>query len=205
MQRSSTHPARWGNTSLTAVPLSPCFAEPERRAQQVARLARHDARLGERQRLAVVPLQERLVIERVDLRRPPVHEQENHALGPSREVARTRAPAGCADRPSRRLAPPRPAGRPGPATRNRRRYGGGGRDATSPGIGRIPVVVHGHPCTRVIRGRGTRWTRRSPDRAVARPDGAGPRARPLPRPIPLRTAASNPRRDRFLSSIAGRP
>ena len=56
------------------------------RAQQVARFAGDDARLGERQRLAVVALQKRLVIKGVDLRRPSVHEQKEDALRPRRKV-----------------------------------------------------------------------------------------------------------------------
>ena len=49
-------------------------------------------RLSQRrgQRLAVQSLQLRLVIERIDLRRPADHEQEDHRLGPRREMRRPR-------------------------------------------------------------------------------------------------------------------
>ena len=45
---------------------------------------------GSGQRLAVQPLQLGLVIERIDLRRPADHEQEDHRLGPRREMRRPR-------------------------------------------------------------------------------------------------------------------
>ena len=64
--------------------------EPERRAEQIPRLARHHPRLGERQGLAVVALQERLMVERVDLRRPAVHEQEDDPLRAGREMSLAR-------------------------------------------------------------------------------------------------------------------
>ena len=64
--------------------------EFERRAQQVAGLARNDARLGERQGLAVVAIEERLVIEGVDLRGAAMHEQEDDALGPRGKMRRAR-------------------------------------------------------------------------------------------------------------------
>src|SRR4051794_18628873 len=66
--------------------------EAEGGLQQVAGAARNDARSREGERLAVVALQERLVVEGVHLRRAAVHEQEQHARclrlemrGPRRE------------------------------------------------------------------------------------------------------------------------
>jgi hypothetical protein len=44
----------------------------------------------DRQRLAVVRVEARLGVERVDARRAAVHEQEDHALGLRREVRRAR-------------------------------------------------------------------------------------------------------------------
>jgi hypothetical protein len=49
----------------------------------------------------VIALQERLVVERVDLARPAVHEQEDHALGARGGSAAAWARAG------RSLPPPR--------------------------------------------------------------------------------------------------
>jgi len=62
--------------------------ETPRRLQQVARRGRLDAGLGKGQRLAVVARQLRFVIERVNLRRSAVHEQEDDLFGTGREVRR---------------------------------------------------------------------------------------------------------------------
>src|SRR5690349_1754281 len=67
-------------TALTVLPESP------RGLQQVERFARDDFRAGERQRLAVVPFQQRLVVKRVHLRWTSVHKQENDSFGSSWEV-----------------------------------------------------------------------------------------------------------------------
>ena len=56
------------------------------RAEQLARLGELDPRLGEGERLAVVALEEGLVVERVHVRRPPLHEEEDDPLRPRREV-----------------------------------------------------------------------------------------------------------------------
>ena len=56
------------------------------RLKQVSRCRKLDARLGEGQRLAVVAGQQWLLIKRVHVRRPAVHEQENHPLGLRLEV-----------------------------------------------------------------------------------------------------------------------
>ena len=141
--------------------------------EQVARLARDDARLGERQRLAVVALEQRLVVERVDLRRAAVHEQEDDPLGPARGSAAAGRPAGCADRaPSARASSPSSpasasAANPPPLRRSSSR-----REIASV-ASRVPVGVHGDDplVDRVSRGRGTRWRRRSPGRAPARRAG----------------------------------
>ena len=104
----------------------------QRRSQQVAGLGRNHARLGERQRLAVVALEQRLVVERIDLRRPAVHEQEDHPLGLARAKCGGRTASGFAGRSSPARAflaqqarparkrpnppPPRAAGRDGRAS-----------------------------------------------------------------------------------------
>ncbi len=105
--------------------------EPERRAEQITRLARDHPRLGERQGLAIVALQERLVVERVNLRRPAVHEQEDDPLRARREMSLARRQRIASDHESPPVLP-RPSGRPAPATRNRRRSAAGDPDATSP-------------------------------------------------------------------------
>ena len=64
------------------------LAELPRAGEQVAGLGELHARLGERQRLARVAREQRLVVERVDLRRPAVHEAEDHPLGAWLEVRR---------------------------------------------------------------------------------------------------------------------
>src|SRR5262245_901209 len=63
--------------------------EGERRFEQVAGARGKDARLGEGKRFAVVPLEERFVIERIDLRGTAVHEEKNHSFGARREVRRS--------------------------------------------------------------------------------------------------------------------
>src|SRR5258706_8449266 len=62
--------------------------ELPRRRQQISRLTRHDPRLIERQWLAVITREQRLVVESIDLARPPMHEQENHTLRLRREMRR---------------------------------------------------------------------------------------------------------------------
>ena len=60
--------------------------ELPRRGEEVAGLGEGHLRLGKRQRLAVVALQQRLVLEGVHVRRAAFHEQENDALGPRPEM-----------------------------------------------------------------------------------------------------------------------
>ena len=50
-----------------------------------------DPRLLEREGLAVVALEQRLVVEGVDLRRPAAHEEEDDPLGPGRKVRGTQS------------------------------------------------------------------------------------------------------------------
>ena len=64
--------------------------ELPRRLQQVARRIELHARLGKRQRLAVVTIEQRLRIERVHLRRPAGHEQKDDSLGPREKMRRLR-------------------------------------------------------------------------------------------------------------------
>ena len=71
-------------------PTLPMTLKPERRAKEVAGLARDHARLREWQGPAVVALQEWLVIEGVDLRGTAVHEEEDHPVGARGEVRRVR-------------------------------------------------------------------------------------------------------------------
>ena len=63
-------------------------AKFERRSQQVARRRRYDPRLCKRKWFVVVFFQLRFVVERVDLGRPAVHEQENDPLGFGSEMRR---------------------------------------------------------------------------------------------------------------------
>ena len=78
-------PAMRGKISLTQVPFAPYCCEPERRFHQVA-----DSELGPRhlvrQGLAVVLVEQRLVVKRVDLRQAAVEKQKNHVLGARREM-----------------------------------------------------------------------------------------------------------------------
>ena len=103
------------------MPLSPCCCEFPGRVQQVAGRGELHARLGERQRLAVVAVEKRLVIERIDVRRPALHEQEDDPFRPGWKVRRLRAPADRRSRRRCRQLPHPPAARPGPASRSRRR------------------------------------------------------------------------------------
>ena len=80
------------------------FADPEaalavlrelpRRGEQIARRGELDAGLGEGQRLAVIASEQWLGIERIDVRRPALHEQKDHPLGPRRENAAASARGG---------------------------------------------------------------------------------------------------------------
>src|SRR5579862_851774 len=73
----------------------PVFLKRKRRLERRARLA-FRLRIVERQRFAVILRQHRLRVERIDMRRPAVHEQMNHALGLRRQrraLRRHRIPA----------------------------------------------------------------------------------------------------------------
>jgi hypothetical protein len=59
-----------------------------RRFQQVRRGGELHPRLGKGIRLAVVAIQQRLGIERVDVRRAAFHEQKDDPLGPRRQMRR---------------------------------------------------------------------------------------------------------------------
>ncbi len=78
MRKQLTHPG----SRLAVLPKLPGAG------QQVSRIRGHHAGFVERQRLAMIARQERLVVERVDLRRPTVHEQEDDPLGTRREMRR---------------------------------------------------------------------------------------------------------------------
>ena len=79
--RSSACLATFGNSSEISRPLCAGWRELPGRFQQLAiALA---AGLG--RRFAVVALQRRLVVERIDVRRAALHEHEDHALGPRRK------------------------------------------------------------------------------------------------------------------------
>ena len=56
--------------------------ELPRRGKEIAGLGKGHLRFGKRQRLAVVALKQRFVLEGVHVRRAAFHEQENDALGP---------------------------------------------------------------------------------------------------------------------------
>ena len=60
--------------------------ELPRRLEQVVRRRELNARLIERQRFAIVPIEQRLGVERIDLRRAALHEHEDHPLRPCRKV-----------------------------------------------------------------------------------------------------------------------
>ena len=81
-------PGDMGKELADVDPALAIFAELPRRPEQIAGGGELDARLLERQFLAVVGLELRLVVEGVDLRRPPLHEHEDHPFGPRRHPIR---------------------------------------------------------------------------------------------------------------------
>ena len=129
MQRSSTHLATSGNRSLTHAPLCPYWPEAPGRLKQIERFARNDFRARKRKRLAMVALQQRLVVERVHLRWPAMHEQEDDPFRARREVGRLHGEriGRCARRPG---PAPGPAGRRARARRTRRSTPSADRAAT---------------------------------------------------------------------------
>ena len=64
------------------------LAQLPRRLQEVAALGELHLAFREGERLAIVFLELRLVVEEVDVRRATVHEEEDHALGAGRELGR---------------------------------------------------------------------------------------------------------------------
>ena len=61
----------------------------KRRFEQVAGRRRNDAGQSKRQRLTMIAFEQRFVIERIDLRRTAVHEQENDLFRPRRVMRRS--------------------------------------------------------------------------------------------------------------------
>jgi len=72
--------------------------------QQVKGFAGHHFRALKRQRLAVIALQQRLVVEGIHLRGAAVHEEKDHAFSARRELRRPDGEwAGCANSSRARL------------------------------------------------------------------------------------------------------
>ena len=94
---SSATFARCGSSSEISAPDCPCLLELERRGQQLRRaLDEREALALDELRgnvLAVVLRQRRLGIEQIDLRRRAGHEEIDDALGPGRELQRSRPAA----------------------------------------------------------------------------------------------------------------
>ena len=80
-----------GNRSLTGMPLWPYWRNFHGRLEHVADVVELRGLDLHLDRLAVLAVEPRLGIERIDLRRPAVHEQEDDVLGLGRESA---GPAG---------------------------------------------------------------------------------------------------------------
>ena len=100
-QRSSTHFATSGNKSLTQAPLCPYCLNAQGDCSRLNVSLETTFGPRERQRLAVIALQKRLVVKGVHLRRAAVHEEEDHPLRASRESA-----AACTAKGSTEAAPP---------------------------------------------------------------------------------------------------
>ena len=79
-------PGDMGKELADMDPALAILAELPRRPEKIAGGGKLDPRLLERQLLTVVGLKLRLVVEGVDLRRPPLHEHEDHALGTGRDA-----------------------------------------------------------------------------------------------------------------------
>ena len=93
MQRSSTFLATSGKRSETQRPLWPCWLNFQGEASSVAAAAR-PLPIG----LPASAFSLRLVVEAVDVRRPPFHAEEDHPLGPGRASAAALGASGPADR-----------------------------------------------------------------------------------------------------------
>ena len=158
------------------------LAELPRRPEKIAGGGELDSRLLERQFLAVVGLELRLVVEGVDLRRPPLHEHEDHPLGARRHpVSGVGRREGCGRFASEERLCGKPT-KPGatsaehPPTAHRR--------ATVAGVGvdgehrrRDPFSADGGVSARTK----TRCRRGAPGRPPSRPEALGP---PPPRHRP---------------------
>ena len=131
-QRSSARSARCGNSELIQSPLSPCWrnsnGEPTRLPMRLGNDTTR-GRFSGGKRTAAVARQERLGIERIQVRRAAEHEQHDHPLHPRRESAAAAARAG---------SPPpatlRPAAPPGPAPPNPRPVCASHCRARQPGV-----------------------------------------------------------------------
>ena len=166
-QSSSACAATSGNSSETHSPLWPCWLELPGRAQQL--------RAGDAARPAdALPSADGelgLVVERVDVRRRPVHAEEDHALGPGREVRGLRRQRRVL---RARARPPSTTARRTPGSRTRRRRPSTGRDARRPsGIHRIDPPRCGTFAVDVNPDSGTRRRRAEPGRTPSRPSRAG--------------------------------
>ena len=83
----STCVARWGNSSLTHWPHSPCCFQSHLGAKTFSETIRADeARQVEGQRLALILHEARFAVEGVHLRDASVHEEKDDALGSRAEV-----------------------------------------------------------------------------------------------------------------------
>ena len=99
--------------------------------------------------LAVVLRQRRLGVERIDVRRAAVHEQEDDPLGPRREVRRLRRQRIAAARPRcGRAGRRRPARSPAPARRSRRRSGAALRGESMAEVASTICLVIGRSAAR---------------------------------------------------------
>ena len=95
-QRSSASVPRCGKQLADPEARFAALTEPERRAQQRA-LARFIAAQAERRdRLAVMPAEGGLVVERIDMRKPAGQEDHDQVLGLRRMVGRLRCEQACA-------------------------------------------------------------------------------------------------------------
>ena len=84
--RSSTHWPTWGNKSLTGIPLSPYRRNFHGQPSTLPTLLNCVGWVLTLIGLAVFAVEARLGVERVDLRRSAIHEQEDDAPRLRREV-----------------------------------------------------------------------------------------------------------------------
>ena len=86
--RSSTRPARCGNSSLTSIPDSPCFGELPGEGAGCRFFVRSSLGFSKGSGLPASAASRGLGSKRIDVRRPAGHEQEDQPLGLGREVRR---------------------------------------------------------------------------------------------------------------------